>query len=408
MRRWIFTALVCLTLSGCAAWQSNDYLSITPHSGAETQTASTDAVTVENYQELKNAILSFVREGQPNGTIHVTNYDGDVEAELSEAAYEVAKLEPLGAYAVDYMTHDCARIVSYYEIHINITFRRTAQEIAAIEAVATTEQLVTRLTKAVDNYESRLTVRMSSYQEQDIPAIVAEYCAQNPGTVMEQPTVTVSAYPESGSVRILEIDFGYTETAQALQEKAQAVEKSVAAAAEYIRYRETDRSKAELLFTYLMERFTYTAGGDDVTTPLYDALCSGVATPEGLSQAWQLISDQAGVTCYTVQGLRNGEAYTWNIVSADGYYRHLDLYRCMVETGTLALLTDQEMGAYYWNAEAYPACEPEPQEPEPQEPVVVPEPEPEPDPEPEPEPDPEPEPQEPAPDETPSQEDPTT
>ena len=129
------------------------------------------------------------------------------------------------------------------------------------------------------------------------------------------------------------------------------------------------------------------------------SLCSGVATPLGLSQAWQLICDQAGVTCYTVQGLRNSEVYTWNIVSADGYYRHLDLYRDVVERGSLALLTDQEMGAYYWNAEAYPACEPEPPEP-----VVVPEPQPSETTEPaEPEPEPEPE-----PDETPSQEDPTT
>ena len=122
-------ALLCL-LSGCSAWRNDDYLSLSPHSTATTQTASPDAVTVENYLGLKNAILGFIREGQANGTIRVTNYDGDVEADLSEAAYEVSKLDPLGAYAVDYMTHDLARIVSYYEIHISITFRRTAEEIA--------------------------------------------------------------------------------------------------------------------------------------------------------------------------------------------------------------------------------------------------------------------------------------
>ena len=115
-------ALLCL-LSGCSAWRNDDYLSLSPHSSATTQTASPDAVTVENYLGLKNAILGFIREGQANGTIRVTNYDGDVEADLSEAAYEVSKLDPLGAYAVDYMTHHLVRIVSYYEIHISITFR---------------------------------------------------------------------------------------------------------------------------------------------------------------------------------------------------------------------------------------------------------------------------------------------
>ena len=159
-------------------------------------------------------------------------------------------------------------------------------------------------------------------------------------------------------MRVLEIDFGYTETPQALSEKAEAVGESVDAAAEYIRYRDSDRGKAELLFTYLMERFTYVSG--ESSTPLYDALCSGVATPLGLSQAWQLICDQAGVECYTVSGLKDGESYTWNIISADGYFRHVDLYRCVLERGALVLETDGEMSGYYWSQEDYPVCEPEP------------------------------------------------
>ena len=349
-------ALLCL-LSGCSAWRNDDYLSLSPHSTATTQTASPDAVTVENYLGLKNAILGFIREGQANGTIRVTNYDGDVESDLSEAAYEVSKLDPLGAYAVDYMTHDLVRIVSYYEIHISITFRRTAEEIAAIEPVSTEAQLQSKLHEAIDRCDRRLTVRMSNYQAPDIQAMVDAYCAENPGTVIEKPTLTVSAYPDTGTVRVLEIDFGYTETPQALSEKAEAVGESVDAAAEYIRYRDSDRGKAELLFTYLMERFTYEAG--ESTTPLYDALCSGVATPLGLSQAWQLICDQAGVECYTVSGLKDGESYTWNIISADGYFRHVDLCRCVLERGTLVLESDGEMSGYYWDQEEYPACEPE-------------------------------------------------
>ena len=381
--RLMLLCLALVLLSGCAAWKQNDYLSLTPHTTAASQAALPDAVTAENYLGLKNAILGFVREGQTNGTIHVTNYDGDVEADLSEAAYEVCKLDPLGAYAVDYMTHDCARIVSYYEIHISITFRRTAQEIAAIQSVSSLAQFHTLLTEAIDQSQSRLTVRMSSYLEPDIPALVERYCADNPGTVMETPTLTISTYPETGSVQIWEIDFGYTETPETLAEMAEAVGESVDAAAEYIRYRDTDRGKAQLLFTYLMERFTYTAA--ETATPVYDALCSGVATPQGLAGAWQLICDQAGVTCYTVEGLRDGAAYTWNILSADGYYRHADLYRCVLELGTLTLWDDQDMDNYYWNQEDYPACEPEP-EPEPPATTVEPEPDPQPDPEPEPEP----------------------
>lgn len=361
MKRILFCLALLLLFTGCASLAPAEYVSVTPHAGSGEQSGDHDAVTAENYLSLKNAILDFVREGQTEGTIRVTSYDGDVESDLAEAAYEVSKQDPLGAYAVDYMTHDCTLIVSYYEIRVHITFRRTAAEIAAIETIATQAQLEARLQAAVDGYSSRLTLRISSYRDQDIPAIIEEYCAGHPGTVMETPQVTVSVYPDSGSVRIAEIDFLYTEAPEALVAKQRAVQESIDAAAEYIRYRQTDQDKSALLFTYLTERFSYTAG--ETSTPLYDALCGGVATPLGLAQAWQLICDQAGVECYTVTGMRSGEPYAWNIVSADGYYRHLDLAGCVLEEGVLLLWTDQDMDNYYWNTELYPACEPVPEPP---------------------------------------------
>ena len=361
MKRIILILTLVFLLSGCAAQTATEYVSVMPHVESGSQSDSDDAVTVENYLSLKNAILGFVQEGQSEGTIRITSYNGDVESELTEAAYEVSKLDPLGAYAIDYMTHDCTLIVSYYEIRIHITFRRTPEEIAAIETVSSQSQLEARLQSAVDSCASRLTLRISSYRDPDIPAMVEEYCAANPGTVMETPQVNVSIYPDSGSVRIVEIDFLYTEAPEELMAKQKAVQESLDAAAEYIRYRQTDQDKSTLLFTYLTERFSYTAG--ETVTPLYDALCGGVADPRGLTQAWQLICDQAGVECYTVSGMRFGEEYTWNIVSADGYYRHVDLAYSVLESGVLNLWTDQDMDNYYWNQEQYPACEPLPEPP---------------------------------------------
>lgn len=371
MKRIILLLALFLLLTGCASQKPTEYVSVTPHIESGGQSDADDAVTAENYLSLKNAILGFVQEGQPEGTIRVTSYDGDVEADLTEAAYEVSKLDPLGAYAIDYMTHDCTLIVSYYEIRIHITFRRTAEEIAAIETISTQSQLEARLQSAVDSCTGRLALRISSYRDPDIPAMVAEYCAANPRTVMEMPQVAVSVYPDSGSVRIVEIEFLYTESPDVLMSKQKAVQESIDAAAEYIRYRQTDQDKSALLFTYLTERFSYAAG--ETATPLYDALCGGVADPRGLAQAWQLICDQAGVECYTVNGMRAGEPYAWNILCVDGYYRHVDLSYCMLESGVLTLWTDQDMGNYYWNPDQYPACEPIPEPPA--EPVVNPEPE---------------------------------
>ena len=111
-----------------------------------------------------------------------------------------------------------------------------------------------------------------------------------------------------------------------------------------------------------MERFQYTPALRSTTTPLYDALCGGIANNQGLAQAWQLICDRAGIECRTVSGMLDGRTYTWNIVSDDGYYRHLDLTRCVLEDGALVLRDDTEMTEYYWNYDWYPTCDPRPEE----------------------------------------------
>lgn len=354
MKRILLLLLLLSSLTGCSL-APDTYLSVKDHAASTVQTTQTDAVTVGDYASLKRAILRQVQSGQTVGTILTSNYDGDVEAELTQAVYEVAKLNPLGAYAVDYMTHDCTYIVNHYEITIRITFRRTLREIESVETVSTYSILQSRLEQALEDHETRLALRISSYRELDVAAMAAEYCAAHPDTIMEQPKVSVSVYPDSGTVRILEVDLTYTHSSSELERMRNAVRESVDAAAEYIRYRTGDREKTELLFTYLLERFTYDTGS--TVTPLYDALCAGVADPAGLSQAWQLICDTAGVECYTVSGLKNGEPYTWNIVSHDGYFRHVDLAACVLEQGVLHLLDDREMNEYYWNFEQYPACE---------------------------------------------------
>ena len=360
MKRLAVIVLLLLLLTGCSL-APDEYLYVAPHVDSSSQSSTSDAVTVENYLSLKNAILSMVRSGQTEGVIRASSYDGEVEEDLAEAAYEVSKLDPLGAYAVDYMTHSCTQIVSYYEIRINITFRRTAQEISEIRSVSTASQLEERLKQAINQSDDRLTLRLTSYRDQDqeVPAIVAEYCASDPATVIEIPDYSISIYPESGTIRIMEIDFTYANQPEVLQGMREAVQESINGAAEYIRYRETDRDKTKLLFIYLMERFRYTAG--ETNTPLYDALCSGVADPTGLAQAWQLICDRAGVECYTVSGMRDGDPYTWNIVRIDNSYRHVDLARCALDLNQLVFWTDADMTEYYWNTELLPACEPLPE-----------------------------------------------
>ena len=149
----------------------------------------------------------------------------------------------------------------------------------------------------------------------------------------------------------------------------QDVRESLTAAEVYVRYCTSETEKAALLFTYLAERFPYQQG--DSRTPVYSALCQGVANSKSMAQSWQLLCDEAGLSCRTVSGLRGGEAYWWNIVTLDGVSCHVDVLRDLLDGSTLRLRYDEDMaGGYYWDAEDVPACPaPAPEEEEPEAPA---------------------------------------
>ncbi|MCI8526556.1 MAG: transglutaminase domain-containing protein [Oscillospiraceae bacterium] len=355
--RWPALLLaLALVLSGCERFLVSEYTVETPHVEQHAVSGGEDALTAENYLSLKNAILSFVEDGVEEGLIRIYDYSGDVEEDLSAATYEVAKTDPLGAYAVDYMTHDCALIVSYYEVRISIKFRRTPEEIAAIRRVAGAETLGDLLRQTMTEGGESLVVRLSYFSDQDVEGMARRFYEESPAEIMELPRISVAVYPDSGYVRIVEIQLEYDRPAEELLELREAVATNIRAAREYVRYRPTEADKLQLLYTYLQERFAYAPG--ETTTPVYSFLCEGIASGEGCAKSLQLICDEMGLECRTVSGNRGGEAHAWNIVCVDGLYRHVDLLRALNGgSELLPLLTDGEMTDYFWDTEAFPACE---------------------------------------------------
>ena len=149
-------ALLCLTLTACSRLVPEEYTQVSVHSDTQKAQEDPDALTAENISGLKRAIRSFVSNHIEHGVIRVYNYTGSVEDDLSSAAYEVSREDPLGAYAVDYMTHDCSLIVSFYEIHIDITFRKTLQQIDEIEYVGSDTEAKKLISAAMHRDEGHL------------------------------------------------------------------------------------------------------------------------------------------------------------------------------------------------------------------------------------------------------------
>ena len=352
MKRIILLVSMLLLLTGCSL-VADEYTASRPHESGM-QTTMPDAVVVKDPAALKEAILRFIKAGKEEGSIRTVDYVGNVEEDLVRAVYEATRMTPVGAYAVDYLNHNCVKILSYYEITLSITYRRSARDIAAIQQAYTPEQLRGQVERSLRTYDDHLAMQVTEAQDYDIEALVRNYCLEDPAHMVEIPQVEVSVFPETGRERIVAVDLRYENSYEQLLEKSEAVLKSVNAAAEYIRYRDTDRDKTELLYTYLTERFNYTEG--KTSASVWSALCDGVSDPYGLAQAFRLICEKAGVACYTVTGLKDGEDYVWNIVSDDGDHRHVDIAECIAQDSGLRRRTDWDMDRYYWNAQLYPAC----------------------------------------------------
>lgn len=376
-RLLLMTLALCLLLCACSSLVPSDYVRVSDYDASGAVEENADVLSADDFRSLKDAIRSFVMSHIEHGVIRVQRYkDGDVEEDLASAAYQIAREDPYGAYMVDYMTHSCSLIVSYYEIGIDITFREDISLPEQISYAAGNATAQTLLQQAMDRYDDRLVMYVERGFSLDLEAEAAAYYAQNSGRLMAMPEIRRTDYPENGTARIVEMRFQYPVSAKTLREMAQAVEDTLSAASVYVRYRDTQTEKAELLFTYLLERFSYVEY--ETPTPVYSHLCDGLTESRSAAQSWQLLCDRVGLDCVTVSGLYQGAEYWWNILCLDGEYSHVDTFRDLLGGGPLRLYSDAQMSEYYWDTAQYPACthaEPEPEaDPEepPEEPPVAP------------------------------------
>lgn len=366
MKKWLLMLAIAaaMLLAGCEGIFEEDYLSVTPHDEQYTVDEDSDALTAENYLGLKNAILSFVENHTEYGVIRIYHYDGAVESDLADATYEVAKADPLGAYAVDYMTHDCTLIVSYYEIHIYITFARTQEEIDGVRRVNSMAALREEFKNALKSGEESCVLRVSSYAEQDFTALARSCYYDDPYAFAELPTIETQLYPSTGVQRIVKIVFHYTRSAQTRLAAPEEMREAVSSLTSGISVIPVEGRR----FTELTGRLLRWLDGAEVEEQaiFHDVLCHGKLNAESVALALRLLCDEIGVSCVEVSGRRNNLAYTWNIVTIGEMSYHVDLLRDQTNgEEDVRLYSDRDMeDEYSWDRDAYPACAELPTAPE--------------------------------------------
>jgi uncharacterized protein YceK len=200
-------ALCCLLLTGCASLLDRSYSTVEEHSSKYWESEAAGTLRAETYQDIVNDLLLLVGRHTESAVLRLYNYDdGAIVADLLEqAATEVQQETPMGAYAVEYITSENQSQRGYYEVRLNISYRRTAEQIQNIVNATSTVALPDLLNAAILSGKTELAVRIS-YWSSNGAANVAQAVAdvrEAYGLTDSAPWV-VNYYPAEGDVGLVE------------------------------------------------------------------------------------------------------------------------------------------------------------------------------------------------------------
>ena len=331
VKRTLLSLALCgaLCLTGCSSLLDRPYVMVEPHVEQPVLSEDSSALQVGTYSELVNGVLFLVSQGETEGTIQLIDYRGEVEEDLSRACLEVATEDPLGAYAVDKITHSYARVLTTYEAAISISYRRTREQIQSISNISSTSAIRRAAAGALAEHRPELALRVSYFtgDANTVVNLIRQAYYDDPASAMGLPRYTVALYPEDGPgvQRVVEMVFSYpADPAELEVRKAQLQERvrDLVDPPGLQQYDETARQG--LLFQLLSSAVRYDPEGGSTA---WDALVGDGADSEGLALAFQLLAEELEVGSALVEGTLDGQSHFWNQLTADGGAHYVDLTR---------------------------------------------------------------------------------
>ena len=346
----LFFAL-SLLLGGCG-WLNGSFVSVTPHE-APKQVAHTDTITAANYKDFLAALKQLVAAGTEVAAIHVEEYpEKALEVGVRRAVYNVMHNDPIGAYAVEDIQYEIGSSSGLPAVSITVTYRHNSTELQRIRRAVSIPQVQIIVANALESYEAGIVLLGGQYEDTDFSQFVQDYAREHPETIMEVPQVTQALYG-TGESRVVELIFSYQTSRDSLRRMQAQVKPVFESAVLYVSGDGDDYQKFSQLYAFLMERFDYKL--ETSITPSYSLLRHGIGDSRAFAQVYAAMCRDAGLTCMTVTGTRDGEPWTWNMILDGEEYYHVDLLRCS-ERGKYRELMDEEMEGYVWDYSDYPAC----------------------------------------------------
>ncbi|MDR3278092.1 MAG: hypothetical protein LBT12_04900 [Oscillospiraceae bacterium] len=369
MRR-VITIGLCIAalaaLAGCASILEGEKLTVTPHAETVTPIQQGNALEASSYEELRGAFRELILRHELKGSVNAYGYEGDVEADVRRACFELAEQDPIGAYAVSEMNAAATQIVSYYEIEVDIAYRRTREQTDAIVTASTLRYLKSELLDMISGYrEDAAILTTLNITEAEVQTYIREAYYENPLRIVMMPITTVAMFPPNGQSRVIELTFGQRNAASVLRAYGEWLTQATRDIAESVSG-DNDGEILLALCTRLTDLAEYDAASAELTefspqnlsATAYGAL-NGSATGEGYAMAYKALCDELDLECYVVLGTRGGVAHAWNIIACDGAYYHVDAALCDVNgIETAFLRSDADMETEYaWDRAQYKVCD---------------------------------------------------
>ena len=349
---------LCVSLCACGNVYDREYLAVSTYTPtlAEDETEE-GGVSVRTLADLRKTIRSFVVDGQSSGRIVFDpNYEGDVNEDMASACWQVRTQDALCAYCVDNLSYELSKIVSYYEAEVSITYTEAGRDQSAIVRMQYSTGLNERLRSCMQqgNEQLVLLIQRSSFSAEEIVRLASAVYCESPLIAPAEPVVTVNMFSGTGTQRLYEINFDYTMDADTLaQRREELAALDPFADTDVAALSEIDR--AYLACRYLAE---HCASRNYAVSTVYDALIRHESNSVGMALAYVALCEKLGLNCIVVDGQRNWQDHTWNIVRVNGSYYHVDAAVCAEQGIEAGFLLDDELAwvNYRWDVSAYPRC----------------------------------------------------
>lgn len=198
--------LVSLLLTGCASLLERTYSTSEPHSSRLWEHDASGTLRAETYQDLVNDMMILVGQHTEEATLRLYNFSEQTVLDtMEQAALEVQQDTALGSYAVQYITYTGQAQRGYYEVALQVGYRRTAEQIQTLVSATGTEALYSLLEAAVNGQREELAVRIGYWETNDQEKI-QETVQQVRDALELTETVpwVVSYYPSTEEVGLIE------------------------------------------------------------------------------------------------------------------------------------------------------------------------------------------------------------